>query len=140
MIFQTESDLAAFAESLGKSLELDPDHALVLELVGDVGVGKTTFTRALAKGLGVREPVTSPSFTISKRYTFPGGELVHYDFYRLSDPGLMSSDLAEALTEKNTVVVLEWSDSVKNLLPASRLKLTFRVRSDGSRELLKECL
>ena len=60
-------------------------RASVIELVGDVGAGKTTFVKGLAKALGVSEPVSSPSFTISKTYALPdGGNLVHYDFYRLT--------------------------------------------------------
>ena len=67
-------------QKIGKTL-VPP---VVVELLGDVGVGKTTFTRGLAKGLGVKEPVTSPSFTISKTYALPEGKnLIHYDFYRL---------------------------------------------------------
>ncbi len=138
MIFATESALVSFAKTLGGSLALPA----VLELVGDVGAGKTTFTRGLALGLGVSEPVSSPSFTISKRYTFPGradaktpGELIHYDFYRLDDPGIMSFELEEALQTPSSVVVVEWGDSVRDLLPTDRLKITFRILSDGSREL-----
>ena len=132
MIFATEAELLSFAQSLGASLALPA----VFELVGDVGAGKTTFTRGLALGLGIPEPITSPSFTLSKRYALPrGGELIHYDFYRLTDPGLMSFELAEALEAPSSVVVVEWGDSVADLLPASRTKITFRVHSDGSREL-----
>ena len=92
MLFKTEQDLATFAESLGKTLK----PPLVFELIGDVGAGKTTFTRALARGLGITQPVTSPSFTISNRYSFKNGSLIHYDFYRLSDPGLMREELRDA--------------------------------------------
>lgn len=132
MIFATEAELLSFAQSLGASLALPA----VFELVGDVGAGKTTFTRGLALGLGIKDSVTSPSFTLSKRYALPrGGELIHYDFYRLTDPGLMSFELAEALEAPSSVVVVEWGDSVTDLLPASRTKITFRILSDGSREL-----
>ena len=78
----------------------DPSRAIVIELVGDVGAGKTTFVRGLAQGLGIKEPITSPSFTISKSYALKnGGFLVHYDFYRLQDPGLMSEDLQALLDD-----------------------------------------
>ena len=108
----------------------------VIELVGDVGVGKTTFVRGLAEGLGVKEPVTSPSFTISKSYACPGGKtLIHYDFYRLNDPGLMVEDLAENLENPNNIVVIEWSDSVKNILPENHTVINIKYNDDGSREL-----
>lgn len=110
----------------------------VFELVGDVGTGKTTFTRGLAAGLGVAEPVTSPSFTISKRYALaePGGELIHYDFYRLDDPGLMREDLAEAIATPQSVVVVEWGGDVSQLLPSSKLRLEFQLNPDESRTVL----
>ncbi len=131
MLFKTEQELTTFAENLGRTLE----PPLVFELIGDVGAGKTTFTRALAKGLGVKEPVTSPSFTISNRYSFKNGSLIHYDFYRLSDPGLMQDDLSEALNAKDAIIVLEWAESVASILPKNHITITFRTLEDGSRDL-----
>ena len=93
-------------------------NARVIELIGDVGSGKTTFVRGLAQGLGIKEPVTSPSFTISKSYALKnGGFLVHYDFYRLNDPGIMVEDFQENLKDPKNIVVIEWGESIKNLLP-----------------------
>lgn len=111
------------------------DHT-VIELVGDVGAGKTTFVRGLAKALGVKEPVTSPSFTISKSYALPDGKtLVHYDFYRLNDPGLMQEDLKEKLKENN-IIVIEWGNSIEKILPAERTIISFSKNDDGSREVI----
>ncbi len=113
------------------------DRAKVIELVGDVGAGKTTFVRGLAKGLGIEEPVTSPSFTISKSYALKnGGFLVHYDFYRLQDPGIMTEDLQENLSNPKNVIVIEWGESVKNLLPKKRTKIEIKYNEDGSREVI----
>ncbi len=153
MIFATESSLIDFAKSVGQSV-LASFATQVFELVGDVGAGKTTFTRGLALGLGITEPVTSPSFNISKRYSFARyasadassaahreatpvtqNELIHYDFYRLDDPGLMSFELEEALSEPRAVIVVEWAGSVADLLPSSRIRIDFRILDDGSREL-----
>ena len=113
-----------------------PSSSRVIELIGDVGVGKTTFVRGLAEGLGIKEPVTSPSFTISKSYACPDGKtLIHYDFYRLSDPGLMVEDLAENLENPNNIVVIEWSDSVKDFLPENHTVINIKYNDDGSREV-----
>ncbi len=124
-----------FGRQLAQRLSLPA----VFELIGDVGTGKTTFTRGLAEGLGITEPVTSPSFTISKRYAFlhdgQAGELVHYDFYRLDDPGLMSEELAETLAEPNHVVVVEWGGDVAGLLPATHYRLQLALREDGARDV-----
>ena len=109
---------------------------IVIELLGDVGAGKTTFVRGLAEGLGVKEPVTSPSFTISKSYALPNGKtLVHYDFYRLPDPGLMSEDLSENINNPNSIVVIEWADSVADLLPKDHKTITIKYNDDGTREV-----
>ncbi|MBQ6409959.1 tRNA (adenosine(37)-N6)-threonylcarbamoyltransferase complex ATPase subunit type 1 TsaE [Candidatus Saccharibacteria bacterium] len=108
----------------------------IIELIGDVGAGKTTFVRGFAKSLGIEEPVTSPSFTISKAYACPNGRtLIHYDFYRLSDPGLMVEDLEENLKNPNNIVIIEWSDSVKDILPENHTIINIKYNDDGSREL-----
>ena len=110
--------------------------ATVIELVGDVGVGKTTFTRGLAKGLDIKEPVTSPSFTISKTYALKnGGNLIHYDFYRLQDPGLMAEDLTENLHNPKNIIVIEWGESISNLLPENHLKITINYTDDNARKI-----
>ena len=108
--------------------------AIVIELIGDVGAGKTTFTRGLAEGLEAGGSVTSPSFTISKQYALKnGGRLIHYDFYRLQDPGIMSEDLKESFENPNNVTVIEWSNSVSDILPDNRTIIEFQKNDDDSR-------
>lgn len=98
----------------------------VLELRGDVGSGKTTFTKGLAEGLGVDDEVQSPSFTISRFYTARDGlELHHYDFYRLPDPGIMRYDIAESTSDARAVTVVEWAETVVGVLPENRTVLVF---------------
>lgn len=121
----------------GRRLARELTLPAVVELVGDVGAGKTTFTRGLAEGLGVVEPITSPSFTISKRYAFPkGSELVHYDFYRLDDPGIMREEIEETLSTPNTVTVVEWGESIADLLPENHYRLEINLNPDGSRGVI----
>ena len=134
-VIKSESEMLAYARDFASHLKVPA----VIELIGDVGAGKTTFTRGLAEGLGIKEAVTSPSFTISKRYPFTqDGQLrtlVHYDFYRLPDPGLMSDDLAESLTDPDTITVVEWANSVSDLLPADRTTLKIALNPDDTRTL-----
>lgn len=142
----SEAEMLSLGHDFAEQILAQSSPSAVFELVGDVGVGKTTFTRGLADGLGVRESVTSPSFTISKRYAFPlpktqtslnntpeEGQLIHYDFYRLDDPGIMRDELAEALTEPNSVIVVEWGSDVSDLLPANKTRLELALCEDGSR-------
>lgn len=131
MKITSESEMLEFGKNYAKNLQAPK----VIELIGDVGAGKTTFVRGLAEGLGINEPVTSPSFTISKEYAFPGGILVHYDFYRLQDPGLMVGDLEESMMDPTAIVVVEWADSVENILPNDRDTIRIEYLEDGGREI-----
>lgn len=108
----------------------------VIELVGDVGAGKTTFTKGLAQGLGVTDDVQSPSFTINRMYKGREGlELAHYDFFRLNDAGIMADELSETMADPKVVTVIEWADIVEGVLPANRLAITFTASSDEGRHL-----
>lgn len=126
-----------FGSALAKKLlNTKASHAAVIELIGDVGAGKTTFTRGLAKGLGIKNEITSPSFTISKSYALPtGGSLIHYDFYRLDDPGLMAEDLAENLKNQNNIIVIEWGESISDFLPKEHIKITINYEDDDTRNI-----
>lgn len=134
----SDAELISFGQELGKTLSAPA----VIELVGDVGSGKTTLTRGIAKGLGITEPISSPSFTISKHYSYAKNNheynLVHYDFYRLGDPGLMTEDLSESISDKNTITIIEWADTVADILPKNRTTIRITVNDDGSRHIETE--
>ena len=135
MNVKTEQEMVDLGRKFAKKIRLP----VVVELVGDVGVGKTTFVRGLAEGLGVKEPVTSPSFMVSKTYALPeGGILAHYDFYRLTDPGLMADELSERLQDVRSVVVIEWGESVADILPEERVRMVIKYNKDGTRDIIKE--
>ena len=132
----TEEEMLFFGKKIGKILKSELPK--VIELIGDVGVGKTTLTRGIAKGLGIQDSVTSPSFTISKQYTFDlldniKGILVHYDFYRLSDPGIMQEDLLDKIALPNSITIVEWGQTVADLLPNTLTKITITLNDDESR-------
>jgi tRNA threonylcarbamoyladenosine biosynthesis protein TsaE len=121
--------------NLGRQIAAKLKLPITLELIGDVGAGKTTLTKGIAKGFGISEEVNSPSFTISKHYSSDGAELVHYDFYRLSDPGLMSEDLEESISSPNTLTIVEWAETVANILPENRITIKITANDDDSREV-----
>jgi tRNA threonylcarbamoyladenosine biosynthesis protein TsaE len=129
MKINSSADMIALGAKIAKEIT----SPLALELIGDVGVGKTTLVQGLAQGLKIKEPVTSPSFTINKKYKSENGTtLSHYDFYRLSDPGLMKDELAESIADKNTITVVEWAETVKNVLPKNTLQV--QISYDDSDE------
>lgn len=120
----------------GRKLGLSLRGGETIELVGDVGAGKTTFTKGLATGLGIDDPVQSPSFTISQVYEGRDGiRLAHYDFYRLNDPGIMADELAEAMQDDKTVVVIEWADTVMDILPEGYTRVQFETTSEEGRKI-----
>ena len=134
MVIEVNSEHAMkeFGERLGKLLI----GGEVIELVGDVGSGKTTFVKGLARGLGVDDDVQSPSFTISRIYSARGGlKLAHYDFYRLNDPGILASELHETVSDDNIVTAIEWGGVVEGVLPTDRLSIELTTTSEDKREL-----
>jgi tRNA threonylcarbamoyladenosine biosynthesis protein TsaE len=127
-----EDEMKAFGGTLGSVLS----GGEVIELVGDVGAGKTTLTKGIAAGLAVDDDVQSPSFTISRVYQARDGlTLAHYDFYRLGDAGIMADDLSETANDKTTVTVIEWGGVVEGVLPADRLTITIEALSESGRRL-----
>jgi len=134
MIWQVRStgsaDTERLAENLGKLLKAPA----VLELRSDLGGGKTTFTRGLVRGLGSSDRVSSPTFTLNKIYGAEDLEIHHFDFYRLSDPGVVSDQLEESLQNSRVVTVVEWSDIVRGVLPDERLIIEFKPVADDPDE------
>lgn len=130
-----ETEMKAFGVRLAHHLS----GGEVIELVGDVGAGKTTLVKGIAKGLGVTDDVQSPSFTINRVYTTGSGKtLAHYDFYRLHQPGIMGNELQETIADPHTVTVIEWGGIIEGVLPADRLTLSIVSPSETTRRLIVE--
>ena len=134
MLIHSEQEMLDYGEKFAASLTAP----VIIELIGDVGAGKTTFTRGLAKGLGVQAGLSSPSFTISREYRGKKYTLVHYDFYRLEDPGLMVEDLAETISDPNTITVIEWGQSIKDILPSDHVTIEIKYIDENTREITQK--
>lgn len=107
----------------------------VIELVSDLGGGKTAFVRGLAQGMGSHDQVASPTFTISREYRADTLTLYHFDFYRLHEPGIITAELAEFIADPHAVVAVEWSDIVKHVLPEKRVTVKLTLIGEQSRHL-----
>ena len=130
--FLSEFELRLFGEKIGQALA----GAETIELVGDVGAGKTTLVKAIISGLGSSETVQSPTFTINRVYDLTNNRrFIHYDFYRLSDAGIMKLELAEAVADSQTIVAIEWADVVEGVLPADRLTINILPLGEDGREV-----
>lgn len=132
LLLKNEADTDKLGRTLGRILK----GGEVIELVGDIGAGKTTFAKGIAAGMSIEETVQSPTFTISRVYPAPSNLLLHhYDFYRLSDAGIMADELHEAANNPANVVVIEWGDIVRDVLPDDYLEVRFTAVNESSREV-----
>jgi len=123
------SDTQAFAEVIGRALR----GREVIEFISDIGGGKTTFVKGLARGLDITDTVQSPTFTISRVYSARDDlELHHFDFYRLNEAGIVADELAESLHQPNVIVAVEWGEIVHDVLPPERI--TVRLTNIGDTE------
>lgn len=131
-IVKTPRSTESLAEQIGTKLK----GGEVIELSGDLGSGKTTFVRGLSRGVGSKDNVASPTFTISRVYKSSKLALHHLDFYRLSEPGIMSLELSELLKDKNSALVIEWAGVTEHVLPDNRLTISFKPTAENIREII----
>ena len=96
----------------------------LIELVSDVGGGKTTFTSFFVAALGSTDKVSSPTFTVCKQYIAKKFTVFHYDFYRLNDPQYVVEAMQESLEDPLAISVVEWGGLVKDALSYIRLCIT----------------
>lgn len=126
----SEDEMKQFGARLGALLA----GGEAIELIGDVGAGKTTLTKGIARGMGVDEDVQSPSFTISRVYDGANDlTLAHYDFYRLNDAGIMANELHETVRDTGTVTIIEWADIIKGILPEDHISIRLTSPTEESR-------
>lgn len=119
---------------IAENIESEKFPNMVICLVGDLGSGKTVFTKGFAGSLGIEENITSPTFNIIKEYT--GGEmnLYHMDLYRLNGD-VRNLGLDEYFT-KGGIVIIEWADMIEDYLPEERLEIRFKVVDEDTRVLV----
>ena len=119
--YRTNSEEETIA--LGRALASELRRPCLLLLIGNLGAGKTTLTKGIVQGLGVADPdeVSSPTFTLIHEY---GGGVFHIDLYRLeSDREFATLGLEELLDREDTVVLIEWGERFRHLLPTARVEI-----------------
>ena len=104
---------------IGNAIGANLKGGEIIELLSDIGGGKTTITKGIAEGAGSDDLVSSPSFTLCNEYQAKNFRMYHFDFYRLSEPGIIKQELQEVLEDSNRVILIEWPDTVENILPIS---------------------
>lgn len=119
---------------LAQNFESEKFPNMVICLNGEMGMGKTMFTKGFADAMAIKDPVTSPTFNIIKEYLEGELPLYHIDVYRL-DGNIDGLGLEEYYT-KGGVVIIEWADMIKKDLPAERLEIRFKMLDDENRRVL----
>lgn len=138
MQYVTNSEVET--EALGVRLADELKAGAVIAFTGDLGAGKTAFTRGLARGLGVGGRVTSPTFTIVNEYEGTGLPLFHFDMYRLENAGDLFDIGWEDYLDRGGVCAVEWSERVESALPENTVTVTIArcPQEDGWRSITIE--
>ena len=126
MVIETRSQEETF--QLGEELGRKAVPGQVFTLTGDLGVGKTVFTQGLAKGLGIEEPVNSPTFTIVQVYAEGRLPFYHFDVYRIGDVEEMEEVGFDDYVMGEGVSLIEWADLIEEILPEKRTEI--RIEKD----------
>ncbi len=130
------TDSADATEALGSQIGAALTAGTVVALEGDLGAGKTVLTRGIARGLGIAEPVTSPTFAIVQEYTGRGLTLYHMDMYRLQGADdALAFGVEDFLQDPGAVSVIEWAERVEAILPLPYLRIHLRRLDEVRREI-----
>ena len=129
MIIETENPEETFA--LGQKIGRAATPGQVYTLTGDLGVGKTVFTQGVASGLGITEPVNSPTFTIVQVYEEGRLPFYHFDVYRISDIEEMEEIGYDDYFFGEGICLIEWAELIEEILPENRISIT--IEKDLSR-------
>lgn len=137
---------ASETQKLGEKISVDLSFgklssrkAIVLALFGNLGSGKTTFIQGLAKGLGIKKRVISPTFVFIRPYTLAPKPytLYHVDLYRIEKPSdTRGLGLEEIFADKDAIVVIEWADRIKKILPKKRMDIFFEYLDENKRRIM----
>ncbi|MEK9134703.1 MAG: tRNA (adenosine(37)-N6)-threonylcarbamoyltransferase complex ATPase subunit type 1 TsaE [Patescibacteria group bacterium] len=135
IITQTAKETQKIAKMLAEEiLKMSrKERAVVLALIGNLGGGKTTFLQGLAKGLGIKEKINSPTFVIMKRFGF----FYHFDCYRIQKAkDILDLGFQEIISNPKNIVAIEWADRIKSLLPKDRIMIHFELIGKNKRKIV----
>ena len=131
-IAHNEQDTKALAQEFASKLVLGD----IVLLNGDLGAGKTTFTRYVFESLGVKAVVNSPTFAIMKMYISDKGELYHFDTYRVDVDEAIEAGFDEIFTEHDDkIIFVEWSENISALIPKAKYIVNIKYIDENSREI-----
>ncbi|MBQ2671355.1 MAG: tRNA (adenosine(37)-N6)-threonylcarbamoyltransferase complex ATPase subunit type 1 TsaE [Clostridia bacterium] len=131
IITKSQQETENFAKEIGKKLKGDE----IIALYGDLGVGKTVFTRGLVSCFGTKNAVTSPTFTLVNEYAAPKFKIYHFDMYRIKNlEDLESTGFFDYMYKG--VFVIEWSENIENYLPEKTIKIYIEKNENDSERII----
>ncbi|MEK7502912.1 MAG: tRNA (adenosine(37)-N6)-threonylcarbamoyltransferase complex ATPase subunit type 1 TsaE [Patescibacteria group bacterium] len=143
LVSKSEKETRNFALRLARNIAglAQDKHAVVLSLEGDLGAGKTAFTKGFAEGLGIKEKIQSPTFVILKIYRVKGigarvKRLVHVDAYRLKPKDFKVLGWKEFIKNPQNIILVEWGNKIKSILPKNSLRITFEHGKNSKERII----
>lgn len=144
MISNSSARTQRIAQILGEEILKTPlgEQALILYLEGDLGGGKTTFIQGLAKGLGIKEKILSPTFVIMKKFAISDKNskfknFYHFDCYRVKDENdIIDLGIKEIIGQPENIVAVEWAEKIKNILLGDKIEIKFKWLDKNKREII----
>ncbi len=133
---KTEKETRELAKDIAKSILKGKFRILALK--GDLGGGKTSFVQGLAKGLGIKEDVLSPTFVIFRKLKapFPFEYFYHFDCYRIKDSKeILDLGFKEIINNPKNIIVVEWAEKIEDILPRETLVLNFEFLGKNKRKI-----
>jgi len=136
---QNPSETKKIGQILARDI-LRTQKAVVICLSGNLGGGKTTFIKGLARGLGIKKKILSPTFVIMRKFKVHNKKFnffYHFDCYRIKSPGeLLNLGFKEIISDPKNIIVIEWADKIEEILPRNRITLNFRIIDHNKREIM----
>ncbi|MFC1700829.1 tRNA (adenosine(37)-N6)-threonylcarbamoyltransferase complex ATPase subunit type 1 TsaE [Patescibacteria group bacterium] len=130
---QTQKAGSELAKEIIETKKSDK-NAFIIAMQGDLGSGKTTFIQGVAKGLGIVEQITSPTFVIMKKYNLIDYLFFHIDCYRLeSSKDILDLGFEEMISRPENFIVIEWAERIKDILPDNTLWIKFEYINKNKR-------
>lgn len=135
ILTHSPAETQAFAEALGRQLK----KGTCISFAGGMGAGKTTFTRGLAKGMGLPDEVSSPTFALVNEYHADGAiSMYHFDMYRVTSPEALETTGFWDYPLEDAVFVIEWAENIADALPADAVRITITPIDDNTRSITVE--
>ncbi|MBI4035449.1 tRNA (adenosine(37)-N6)-threonylcarbamoyltransferase complex ATPase subunit type 1 TsaE [Candidatus Daviesbacteria bacterium] len=133
ILTHSEQQTRQFAKKMAKKFSSG-----VIALTGELGAGKTIFVQGFAQGLGVKEKIISPTFVLIRQHKIPNTKkiLFHVDLYRLDiDQDIKQIGLSEILSDRENIILIEWAEKIKNLLPKKTLFINIEKITKNQRKI-----